>query len=202
MGRLPQGGGNLRPLDEGVHQVIYSASMSNDGPRPQQFHGTFHQPKDPSKPAVHMADVLDHVAEEHVYVEFKTPSGKDILMEVDLVGDRVVQESQGAIPPQIHIRCPMCSTASVPIDMSITPPNKTVELEPLPQDRWRYYVATSSGQVERIKAKDVRAAAGQGHRVCVSKEALTIVEPFACKDCGTLYALHDTGTETVLELAR
>lgn len=178
------------------------AEPTAEGPRRETFEGELHRPLDPRKPAVHYADVLDRVAEQHVYVEFKTPTGRDILMEVDLVGDRVVHESRGRIPPQVHIRCPMCSTAELPIDMSITPPNKTVEVEPLPRERWRYYVSSPTGQVQRIRAAQAQEAAAAGMRVMVSKEALTIVETFACKDCGTVYKLQDTGRETVLELAR
>lgn len=138
-------------------------------------------------------DTLAQTDEIHIYTEYILSNGQKVLWEFDLVGDRLEKESQGRIPAQVHMECPVCTTQEDRTAISITPGNKQVEVEDLPPDKWRYWAIGPQGQVMELGRDMLRAkeAADHGLRVVINKVSLTVVEPIGCPYCAARFSITD-----------
>jgi hypothetical protein len=154
----------------------------------------------PARPVEHHVDTLDKVREEHIYVEFRAPDGMRMLWELDLLGD-LEQTRDGAIPPVIHMECPLCTTPAVPENrsfLSITYPNKDFELETIPEKKRVYYLVRPGGAIQETRRRPRPEEMLDGTLVRVSKRRLTVKQEFGCDYCGARFRL----TDNVLSLLR
>jgi hypothetical protein len=134
---------------------------------------------------VHRAvTTLDEVKEEHIYVIYMNPYWQ-MTLEVDLVGDQAVFESDGKLPPVLHLICPKCARNGHPDNaLSITHASiggtKTFEIEDLdPKD---YGVVTDE------KGAPLMGSDGEP---AIVKRRLTIKEPFKCEYCSARFKITD-----------
>ena len=133
---------------------------------------------------IHQAEVtLDKVEEEHLYVIYRNPL-QEVVIEVDLLGDQEVVESDGKLPPVIHIECPHASCREANPDkrspLSITYGNKHFEIEDLPEKDW--------GVVTDPDGKPVMGSNGSP---AIMMRRLTIKESFECSYCRRRYRITD-----------
>jgi hypothetical protein len=98
----------------------------------QQFKGRIGgKGHDPNRGVVDVVNQADAVTEGHLYLLSKSPSGDNIVWEVDLIGDLSPDKGHGRLPPVIHMFCPFCSTPLDPRAISIDFFNKPYEIEKL-----------------------------------------------------------------------
>lgn len=132
-------------------------------------------------PNLKAVTTLDEVAEEHIYVVYRSHA-KDAVLEVDLLGDQAVKGSDGRLPPVIHLECPRC-TSTDPNNrsiLSVTHGNKHFEIEDLEQKDW--------GVVTLPDGKPVMGSKGGP---AIIKRRLTIKESFRCTYCNRSYRITD-----------
>jgi hypothetical protein len=125
---------------------------------------------------------VDEVAEEHVYVIYRSHA-LDAVLEVDLLGDQATQGSDGKLPPLIHLECPRC-TSKDPNNrsiLSITYGNKHFEIEDLPEKDWGF--VTMPDGTPMLNSKKNGPA--------IIKRRLTIKETFTCVYCRRSYRITD-----------
>lgn len=125
---------------------------------------------------------VDEVAEEHVYVIYRSHAF-DAVLEVDLLGDQATQGSDGKLPPLIHIECPRC-TSKDPNNrsiLSITHGNKHFEIEDLPEKDWGF--VTMPDGTPMLNSKKTGPA--------IVKRRLTIKEKFTCVYCHRSFKITD-----------
>jgi hypothetical protein len=128
---------------------------------------------------------LDQVPEEHVYVFYRA-SNYEMVLEVDLLGDQTVFESDGKIPPVIHILCPRCvrngfKDNALSITHSSMGGTKGFEIEDIPVKDWGAVPHPQGGYVMDSGGKPV-----------IVRRKLTIKEPFRCEYCKARYKITDS----------
>jgi hypothetical protein len=125
---------------------------------------------------------IDEVAEEHVYVVYRSAL-KDAVLEVDLLGDQAVQGSDGKLPPVINLECPCCTDVSSPEKrsiLSITYGNKHFEIEDLPREQWGVVTMPDGSPVMGSKGKPA-----------IVSRRLTIKEKIQCVYCRRWFKITD-----------
>jgi len=147
----------------------------------------------------HKIDTLAETDEVHVYSVYPMSGGREVLLELDLVGTRLSAESNGMIPPVVHLECPACTTKEDRTAISITQENKGFEVEDLSPDKWRYWAIGVDGQVFPLSggAPEAAQAKARGLRICINKLRLTVKEQFGCPYCGTRFSLVDNVLQRV-----
>lgn len=146
-----------------------------------------------------MQNVLGKTAEEHFYVTYLTPEGRLLVLEWDILGDWLVENGK-RIAPQIHLECPRCldPTLEQRKPLSISHPNKTVEIFEVPPDQIEYLIIRGSLQPVVVKQRPDRSLLPEGARVCPQRWRVTVQETITCPECLATYTLRDN----VLERAR
>lgn len=134
---------------------------------------------------VKSSTTLDEVAEEHVYVFYRSPN-YEMVLEVDLLGDQTVFRSDGKIPPVIHILCPRCvrngfADNALSITHSSMGGTKGFEIEDLPVKDWGAVPHPKGGYVMDSDGKPV-----------IVRRRLTIKEPFKCEYCASRFKITDS----------
>ena len=129
---------------------------------------------------------LDEVKEEHVYLVYRGAT-REMVIEADLLGDVAVKNSDGNLPPVVHIECPECTSPEDRRILSITYENKKFELEDIPFDK-----------VCTIYREDgvTPVLGSDGNPVMIEKK-LTIKELITCSYCGTPFRI----TENMMQRA-
>jgi len=133
---------------------------------------------------VHSAlTTLQEVAEEHLYLVYKNPL-LHVVIEADLLGDQAVHQSDGKLPPVIHIECPIPSCRDAQPDkrspLSITSGNKHFEIEDLDPKDWKI-----------VTYPDNRPVLGTDGKPIVMTRRLTIKEVFRCSYCNRSFRITD-----------
>lgn len=133
---------------------------------------------------VHSAiTTLQEVEEEHFYIVYRSPL-VDVIIEVDLLGDQAVHNSDGKLPPVIHIECPIPSCREAQPDgrspLSITFGNKHFEIEDLPMKDWGV-----------VTMPDGRPVMGTNGKPVIVTRRLTIKETFKCVYCQRRFRITD-----------
>ena len=131
-------------------------------------------------PNLRAVTTIDEVAEEHIYVVYRSYA-RDVVLEVDLLGDQAVKGSDGKLPPVIHLECPRC-TSKDPNNrsiLSITHGNKHFEIEDLERKDW--------GEV----TFDGKTVMGSKGNPAIITRRLTIKESFRCTYCNRSYRITD-----------
>lgn len=133
---------------------------------------------------VHQAEVtLDKVKEEHLYVLYRAWN-REVIIEVDLLGDQAVVKSDGTLPPVIHIECPIPSCREANPDkrspLSITYDNKPFEIEDLPVAKWTV-----------IETPEGPPVMGSDGKPAIMSRRLTIKDSFECSYCRRRFRITD-----------
>jgi hypothetical protein len=133
---------------------------------------------------VHSAlTTLQEVEEEHLYIIYKNPL-LHVVIEADLLGDQAVHNSDGKLPPVIHIECPIPSCREAQPDgrspLSITSGNKHFEIEDLPHKDWGVVTMPDGRPILSTDGKPV-----------IMTRRLTIKETFKCSYCQRRFRLTD-----------
>jgi len=123
---------------------------------------------------------LDEVPEEHVYLLYRGHN-KEVVIEADLLGVQTVTNSDGKLPPVIHIYCPICSSQEDPRALSITSGNKQFEIEDIPLDK-AGIVTMADGETPLLK---------KNGKPVIMDRVLTIKESFSCTYCGSKFRITD-----------
>jgi hypothetical protein len=129
---------------------------------------------------VHRAEMLlDKVREEHVYLVYRS-SSRDVVIEADLLGDQAVINSDGKLPPVIHIECPKCSSDKDRSILSIEYENKKFEIEDLDPKDWGTVPHPDGGYVMGTDGQPV-----------IIERRLTVKERFSCAYCYSSFRITD-----------
>lgn len=134
---------------------------------------------------VHSAvTTLQEVNEEHLYIIYRSPL-RDVTIEADLLGDQAVHNSDGKLPPVIHIECPITECRKAQPDgrspLSITSGNKHFEIEDMPMKDWQVVTYPDTG-------KPVMSSEG---KPVIMTRRLTIKETFTCSYCKRRFRITD-----------
>lgn len=140
------------------------------------------------RPMLSALTTLSETPEEHIYLVYRSPV-RDAVVECDLLGDQAVMNSDGKLPPVIHIECPRCSKPdpagtrpenSKRSILSITYGNKHFEIEDLDQKDWGV-----------VTLPDGRPVMGSKGQPAIVSRRLTIKESFKCSYCGRRFKITD-----------
>ena len=131
---------------------------------------------------------IQEVAEEHIYLVYRSYN-KDVVVECDLLGDQFAKDSDGKLPPVIHLECPACSKPDKPGTLpensersmlSITYGNKHFEIEDLDKKDWG--VVTMPNGQPVLSSKNEPA---------IVTRRLTVKERIQCTYCGRHFKITD-----------
>jgi hypothetical protein len=140
------------------------------------------------RPRLNALTTLDEVEEEHVYLIYRSGL-RDVVVECDLLGDQSVRNSDGKLPPVVHLECPRCTKFDEkgirPEDskrsiMSMEYRNKKFEIEDLPRKDWGV-----------VTMPDGRPVMGSDGKPAIVTRRLTTKETFKCPFCGWRYKITD-----------
>lgn len=140
------------------------------------------------RPVFKALTTIQEVAEEHIYLVYRSYN-KDVVVECDLLGDQFAKDSDGKLPPVIHLECPVCSQpdkpGTLPEDsqrsmLSITYGNKHFEIEDLEKKDWGVVTMPDGSPVMNSKKEPA-----------VVTRRLTIKERIQCTYCGRYFKITD-----------
>lgn len=170
-------------LDEGVKQAEEEmADVLEDKPQPLKT--KVRKGFDKRGHIVHAAETtLQEVKEEHLYVVYRSWN-REVVIEVDLLGDQLAVKSDGKLPPVIHIECPIPSCREANADkrspLSITYENKPFEIEDLPVKDWSAVMTPEGPPVM-----------GSDGKPAIMTRRLTIKDSFECSYCRRRFRITD-----------
>jgi len=140
------------------------------------------------RPVFKAMTTIQEVAEEHLYLVYRSYN-RDVVVECDLLGDQTVQNSDGKLPPVIHLECPACSEPDkkgiLPEDsqrsiLSITHGNKHFEIEDLEKKDWGVVTMPDGSPVMNSK-----------NEPAIVTRRLTVKEKIQCVYCSRYFKITD-----------
>lgn len=140
------------------------------------------------RPVLKALTTLQEVAEEHLYLVYRSYN-KAVVVECDLLGDQITKDSDGKLPPMIHLECPECSKPDEPgilpenserSILSISYGNKHYEIEDLERKDWGFVSMPDGAPVLNSKKEPA-----------VISRLLTVKEKIQCVYCKRHFRITD-----------
>ena len=133
----------------------------------------------PDKRHFKVTTTMGEVAEEHVYLIYKSVL-REVVIEADLLGDQASHQSDGKLPPVIHIECPCCTSPEDRHALSITHGNKHFEIEDLKEKDWGVVTNADGGVLFNKRGDPV-----------IVRRRLTVKETVQCPYCNKVFRITD-----------